>query len=84
MTNEPVRHTELLPEGESDDVVWGMAAIGREINRTPKEIGYLLKHTRLLDGVVKRISHKVTLASRRDLRNLAVTARARLTPENLD
>jgi hypothetical protein len=77
MTNEPARHTEVLPEGESDDIVWGMTAIGRVIGRSPKEVGYLLNNTTLLNGVVKRISHKVTIASRRDLRNLAVTARAR-------
>jgi hypothetical protein len=77
MTNEPARHTEVLPEGESDDIVWGMVNIGKELNRTPKEVGYLLNHTPLLKGVVKRISHKVTIASRRELRNLAITARAR-------
>jgi hypothetical protein len=80
MTNEPARHTEVLPEGvgESDpDIIFGMAAIGREINRTPKEVGYLLSKTTLLDGAVKRISHKVTIASKHRLRNLAVTALTR-------
>jgi hypothetical protein len=67
----------MLPEGENDDIVWGLEEIGKEIKRTPKEITYLLHNTNLLDGVVKRISHKITIASRRGLRNLAITARAR-------
>jgi hypothetical protein len=78
MTNQSALPTEWLPEGvDESDIVWGMEAIGREIKRTPKEVGYLLNNTTLLDGVVKKISHKITIASRRGLRNLAITARAR-------
>jgi hypothetical protein len=77
MANEPALPTEALPQDESDNV-WGMAEIGRELNiKTAKEVGYLLNHTKLLDGVVRRISHKKTLASRRKLRNLAATILAR-------
>jgi len=52
--------------------------IGRDAGgKTAKEMGYLLKHTRLFDGIVKRISHKNYIASRRLLRNAALTARPR-------
>jgi hypothetical protein len=54
-----------------------MTEIGRVIGRTPKEVGYLLSKTTLLDGAVKRVSHKVTIASRHRLRNLALTTLAR-------
>jgi hypothetical protein len=79
MTNEPARYTdEVLPKDKSDpDIVWGMEAIGREINRTPKEVSYLLANTDLLNGVVKRVSHKITIASKRELRDLAINARPR-------
>jgi hypothetical protein len=80
MTNQSAQHTEVLPEGVGDsdpDIIFGFEAIGREINKSPKEVGYLLNNTTLFDGVVKRISHKITIASRRGLRNLAITARAR-------
>jgi hypothetical protein len=80
MTNEPDRQSELLLEdvGESGpDIIFGMDAIGREIGRSPKEVSYLLAHTSLLDNAVRRISHKVTIASKHRLRNLAVTALAR-------
>jgi hypothetical protein len=77
MANEPALPTEALPEDESDNV-WGMVNIGRELNiKSAKEVGYLLNHTDLLNGVVKRVSHKKTLASRRGLRNLAATILAR-------
>ena len=80
MTNQPDRHTEVLPEGvgESDpDIIFGMTAIGREIGRSPKEVGYLLSKTTLLNGAVKKVSRKVTIASRHRLRNLALTTLAR-------
>jgi hypothetical protein len=77
MTREPARHTDVLPEDgvwEESDIIFGMTNIGRCLdNRTPKEVGYLLNHTKLLDGVVKRVSHKVTIGSRKRLRNLAET-----------
>jgi hypothetical protein len=80
MTNQSALHTEVLPEGvgESDpDIIFGMTEIGRVIGRSPKEVSYLLAHTSLLDNAVRRISHKVTIASKHRLRNLAVTALAR-------
>jgi hypothetical protein len=77
MTNEPAQYIDEEPQGESD-LVWGLTAIGHLAgNKTPKEMGYLLRHTSIFDGVVKRISHKNYVASRKALRNLAVTARAR-------
>jgi hypothetical protein len=75
MTTEPIQHTEGLPE--DPDIIFGMTEIGRLIGRSPKEVGYLLSRTNLLDGAVKKVSHKVTIGSRRLLRNLAVTTLAR-------
>ena len=83
MTNEPTQHTdEVSPKDEiaweASDIVWGLTNIGRDAGgKTVKEMGYLLKHTRLFDGIVKRISHKNYIASRRLLRNAALTARPR-------
>jgi hypothetical protein len=82
MTNDTAQHTarEVLPEGadgSDPDIIFGMAEIGRAIGRSPKEVGYLLSNTTLLNGAVKRVSHKVTIASRHRLRNLALTTLAR-------
>jgi hypothetical protein len=76
MTNEPAQYIdEEPPEG---DLVWGLSDIGREAGgKTAKEMGYLLRHTSIFAGIVKRISHKNYVASRKALRNAAVTARAR-------
>jgi hypothetical protein len=62
---------------EEPDIVFGMEEIGRLIGRSPKEVGYLLHRTNLLDGVVKRVGHKTTISSRRLLRNLAINALTR-------
>jgi hypothetical protein len=76
MTNEPA--TNLLPEDvDESDIIWGLTNIGREINRTPKEIGYLVRNTDLLNHAVRRISHKIYIGSRSKLRNVALTALAR-------
>jgi hypothetical protein len=73
MTNEPAQYID-----EEPDLVWGLTAIGRLAGgKTPKEMGYLLRHTSIFDGVVQRISHKDYVASRKALRNLAVAARVR-------
>jgi hypothetical protein len=64
-----------LPEDESD-IVFGMIEIRRLIGRSPKEVSYLLHKTTLLDGCVKRVSHKITIGSRSRLRNLAITTLA--------
>jgi hypothetical protein len=76
MTNQPAQFTDEEPP--ESDLIWGLSNIGREAGgKTPKEMGYLLKHTTMFDGVVKRISHKYYIASRKALRNVALTARAR-------
>jgi len=73
MTNEPAQYID-----EEPDLVWGLTAIGDLAGgKTPKEMGYLLRHTTIFNGVVRRISHKNYVASRKALRNLGVTARAR-------
>jgi hypothetical protein len=73
MMNEPAQHID-----EEPDLVWGLSNIGRLAGgKTAKEMGYLLRHTQLFSGVVRRISHKNYVASRKALRDLGVTARAR-------
>ena len=78
MTNEPAQYIdEEPPESESGDIIWGLSNIGRAVGgKTAKEMGYLLRHTSIFDGIVRRISHKNYIASRKALRNLA-TARER-------
>jgi hypothetical protein len=74
---EPAQYIDDGPP-EEGDLVWGLGNIGREAGgKTAKEMGYLLRHTRLFDGIVKRISHKNYIASRKALRNAALTARPR-------
>jgi hypothetical protein len=76
--NEPAQHTNLLPEDvDESDIIWGLENIGRVIDRTPKEIGYLVRNTDLLNHAVRRISHKIYIGSRSKLRNVALTALAR-------
>ena len=75
MTNQGALDTELLPEGETD-IVWGHKGIAEELNCTEKKVGYLLAHTKLLNGAVKRISHKITIGSKSKLRNVAIAALA--------
>jgi len=58
-------------EGMSD-AVWGYAAIGREIDRSPSQVRYLLVKTDILDSAVQKLSHKVIVGSRRRLRDLAI------------
>jgi hypothetical protein len=78
MTTEPAQYTDEGPLESESDIVWGLANIGREAGvKSPKAMGYLIRHTDLFAGVVRRISHKNYIASRKALRNLAITARAR-------
>jgi hypothetical protein len=79
MANESALRTTRPGSVDKDDpdIIWGMVEIGQLIGKTPKEIGYLLAKTDLLDGCVKRISHKVTIGSRRRLRELAETTLSR-------
>jgi hypothetical protein len=77
MSNESAQYTDDGPL-EAGDLIWGLGPIGAASGgKTAKEMGYLLKHTKLFDGIVKRISHKNYVASRKALRNLALTARPR-------
>jgi hypothetical protein len=78
MTNNPAQYIDEGPPESESDIVWGLGNIGREAGgKTAKEMGYLLRHTRLFDGIVKRISHKNYIASKKALRNAALTARPR-------
>jgi hypothetical protein len=59
------------PQENEPDTVWGNANIGKEIGLTAEKVSYLLNHTNVLDGVVKKVSHKLNMGSRSGLRNLA-------------
>jgi hypothetical protein len=51
------------------DLVWGAENIGREIGRSAAQV-YYLHRTGLLDGAVTKLSHKLFVGSRRELRRL--------------
>jgi hypothetical protein len=51
------------------DLVWGAENIGKEINRSADQV-YYLHRTGLLDGAVTKLSHKLFVGSRRELRRL--------------
>jgi hypothetical protein len=58
---------------ESDTWIWGAAAIGEVIGRTPAQVYYL--HGRgLLGDAVFKLSHKILVGDRRKLRNLQALA----------
>jgi hypothetical protein len=67
--------TKALPpqpqEDEPADLVWGNENIGKVIGRTAEQVSYLLNRTSYLDNVVTKVSHKLNVASRSGLRNLA-------------
>jgi hypothetical protein len=52
-----------------NDLVWGAAAIGVVIDRTPSQVYHLIS-TGALDGVVGKLAHKTIVGSRRGLLNL--------------
>jgi hypothetical protein len=51
------------------DLVWGAEAIGQEINRSADQV-YYLHRAGLLEGAVTKLSHKLLVGSRRELRRL--------------
>ena len=52
---------------DPDDLLWGFSEIGRYIRRSPSQASYL--HQRgLLGDAVRRLSRKVTIGSKRRLR----------------
>ena len=53
-----------------NDWAWGREEIGKEINRTPNQVTYLLGRG-LLDGAVRRAGHRTLVGSKRRLRELA-------------
>jgi hypothetical protein len=59
------------PQEDEPDLVWGNENIGKVIDRSAEQVSYLLNHTTYLDGVVTKVSHKLNVASRSGLRNLA-------------
>jgi hypothetical protein len=64
---QPIAQPESTP-----DAVWGAAAIGKEIGLSAAQVRYLLNKTDVLDGAVKKVSHKVIVGSRSRLRSLAI------------
>jgi hypothetical protein len=64
---QPTAQTEITP-----DAVWGAAAIGAEIGLTASQVRYLVAKTDVLDGAVRKASHKWLIGSRSRLRDLAI------------
>jgi hypothetical protein len=54
---------------EDGDLVWGAAAVGEEINRTPSQVYHLLS-IGALEGAAAKLGHKTIVGSRRRLRDL--------------
>ena len=79
--NEQVEKESAAPTVASDanpefDLVWGAAAIGKEINRSKQQV-YHLVEIGALDGVVAKIGHKTFVASRRALHKLPFRNKAK-------
>ena len=70
MTNSP-QPADAKTEDVSD-TIWGYAAIGREINRSPSQVRYLLVNTPVLNNAVRKLGHKTIAASRRRLRDIVI------------
>jgi hypothetical protein len=68
--SQPISQTETT----TPDAVWGAAAIGAEIGLSAAQVRYLLAKTDVLDGAVRKASHKWIVGSRSRLRSLAIPA----------
>jgi hypothetical protein len=53
----------------ANDLVWGGADIGKEINRTARQVHHL-HEIGALDGAVAKLGHRTLVGSRRGLRAL--------------
>ena len=53
----------------NSDLVWGQDGIGKEINRTPRQVHHLYE-IGALDGAVAKLGHRTFVGSRRKLRAL--------------
>lgn len=63
-------HNDRAPKTSDDnDLVWGAEEIGRVIGRTPAQVYHLIRVS-ALDGAVKKVSHRITVGSRRKLLEL--------------
>jgi hypothetical protein len=65
-------------ENDPSDLVWGAAAIGREIDRTASQV-YYLHAIGALEGAVAKLGHKTFVGSRKRLRNLPTKTAASTT-----
>jgi hypothetical protein len=54
----------IVEDSETPDALWGAAAIGRVINRSPSQV-YYLHSIGALKGAVSKVGHKTLLGSRR-------------------
>jgi hypothetical protein len=57
------------PGGDNDDLVWGGKNIGREINRTARQVHHL-HEIGALDGAVAKLGHRTLVGSKRKLHAL--------------
>jgi hypothetical protein len=62
-------HQRQASSEDASDLIWGAAAIGREIGRKPSQI-YHLVEIGALEGAVTKMGHRTFVGSRRRLRNL--------------
>jgi hypothetical protein len=64
---------EAPPFSIADDLLWGAEAIGREINRSETQV-YTMYAAGLLEGAVRKLSHRRFVGSRSGLRRLLTSA----------
>lgn len=67
MSEHTAQSKSYAEDDNSGDAVWGHAAIGREINRSPSQVRHLIK-IGVLGDAVKRLSHRTYVGSRSKLR----------------
>lgn len=64
--------TGSAPSDDAGDLVYGAAAIGREINATPAQVRRFYKNG-VLKGAVAKFGWRTFVGSRKQLRNLKLT-----------
>jgi hypothetical protein len=60
---------DAIRDDDPDDIIWGVAAIARQIGRSPAQVYHLIR-IGALNGAVRKLSHKIIVASRSALRRL--------------
>jgi hypothetical protein len=68
-TTNTGKQREASAEDSASDLLWGVAAIGREIDRTPAQTYHLIQ-IGALEGAVAKLGHRTIVGSRKRLANL--------------